>query len=82
MNISVCNYLPELLRDFVYPVGPRIGLYKRMPDKILIEVERVAGLRVKACQEHIDYKQNIDLRQALLLHSLGDIFSVRVKSLY
>ena len=50
-----------------------------MPDKILIKEQGVSGLAIKSCQEHVHNKEQVDLREVFLLHTLGDILAVSVE---
>ena len=52
-----------------------------MPDKVLVQIQRVQRLRIKARQHHIDYKKDVHLRKILLLHTLGDVLPVRIEIL-
>ena len=78
-DIAESHDLAELLRHFIHTVRAAVRLNKRMPDQVFIQIKGVERFGVKPGEHHVDYKQNIDLRQVLLLHAFGDIFSVGVK---
>ena len=55
------------------PVRPGKCLDQTVHFKILVHPERVERCRVKACQEHIDHNEQIDLPR---LDVLGQVFVV------
>jgi len=58
------------------PVRPGKRLDQTVHFKILVHPERVERRRVKACQEHIDHDEQIDLPR---LDALGQVFVVILK---
>ena len=42
-------------------VGARIGLYQAVVLEILVHIDGIKCLAVKACQEHVHHQQDIDL---------------------
>ena len=58
------------------PVRPGKRLNEAVHLEILVHPERVERCRVKACQEHIDHDEQIDLPR---LDTLGQVFVVILK---
>ena len=50
-----------------------------MPDEVLVKEQGVCRFAVKSGQEHVHDKKQVDLREVLLFHALGDVFPVSIE---
>ena len=73
MQIAEADDIAVGLDGVQNPVRPGKRLNQTVHFKILVHPERVERRRVKACQEHIDHDEQIDLPR---LNTLGQVFVV------
>ena len=73
MQIAEADDIAVGLDGVQNPVRPGKRLNQTVHFKILVHPERVERRRVKACQEHIDHNEQIDLPR---LDALGQVFVV------
>ena len=73
MQIAEADDIAVGLDGVQNPVRPGKRLNQTVQFKILVHPERVERCRVKACQEHIDHNEQIDLPR---LDALGQVFVV------
>ncbi len=73
MQIAEADDITVGLDGVQNPVRPGKRLNETVHFKILVHPERVERCRVKACQEHVDHDEQIDLPR---LDALGQVFVV------
>ena len=76
MQIAEADDIAVGLDGVQNPVRPGKRLDQTVHFKILVHPERVERRCVKACQEHIDHNEQIDLPR---LDTLGQVFVVILK---
>ena len=79
LDVAVRHNLPELLRHLVHTVRSAVRLHQRVPDEVLVQIQRVQRLGVEPGEHHVDHQQDVHLRKVLLLHAPRDVLAVRIE---